>query len=73
MGKTIKQRLLNNAYLSLRAKRGNLGGASDCFGTDVPRNDRGDVIAVSQSPECSEGEAWQSQQLPPLNLPERLC
>jgi hypothetical protein len=24
MGKTIKQRLLNNAYLSLRAKRGNL-------------------------------------------------
>jgi len=26
-------------YLSLRAERGNLGGAWDCFGTDVPRND----------------------------------
>jgi len=26
---------------SVRGKRGNLGRASDCFGTNVPRNDRG--------------------------------
>jgi hypothetical protein len=32
-------------------RRGNPGGASDCFGTNVPRNDRGDVIASA---------AWQS-------------
>ena len=28
-------------YLSLRAKRGNLGGARDCFVATAPRNDRG--------------------------------
>jgi len=27
--------------MSLRAQRGNPGGALDCFGTNVPRNDMG--------------------------------
>jgi hypothetical protein len=39
--------------LSLRAQRGNPGGASDCFGTNVPRNDRRGCVIASA--------AWQSQ------------
>jgi len=35
--------------LSLRAQRGNPGGASDCFGTNVPRNDRGNVSLRASS------------------------
>jgi len=60
--------------LSLRAKRGNPGGASDCFGTDVPRNDKREASLQApciQSfsaclPPVIASETKQSQQLPPL-------
>ncbi len=35
-----KEVSLQPFLLSLRAERGNLGGAWDCFGTVVPRNDK---------------------------------
>jgi len=35
--------------LSLRAKRGNLGGARDCFVVTTPRNDRRGMCHCEQS------------------------